>query len=62
MLLRNTAWLPDGRLQTAGMDKRRPTGESRPFGNYLALEADWRFHFKAHESKICCSDRKLCEM
>ncbi len=57
MFLRNTACLPNGRLETECMDKRRPAGELRPFGNDLVLESDWLFQFKAHESKIYCSYR-----
>ena len=62
MFLRDTAWLPDGRLETECMDERRPTDELRPFGNDLVLEADWCFQFKVHGSKIYCSYRKSCEM
>jgi hypothetical protein len=43
MFLRDTAWLPNGRLQAERLDKRRPAGELRPLWNDLALEAGWRF-------------------
>jgi hypothetical protein len=43
MFPRDTAWLPNGRLQAERLDKRRPTGELRPLWNDLALETDWRF-------------------
>lgn len=39
MFLRNTAWPPNGRLET----ERRPAGELRPLWNDLVLETDLRF-------------------
>ena len=42
MFLRNTAWLPDGRLKTECLDKRRPAREVRTLWNGPVLEAGWR--------------------
>ena len=62
MFLRNTAWLPDGCLDTERLDERREACKLCPFGNKLLLEAAWRFQIKAHESKIYCPRRKLLEI
>ena len=43
MFLRDTTWLPNGRLQAERLDQRRPADELRPLWNALVLETDCRF-------------------
>jgi len=62
MFPRNTAWLPNGRLQAERLNKRRPTGALRPLLNDPVLEAGGRFSFKKHKSKTYCTCRKLIEI